>query len=276
VAALREHLRWFDSRPLYGKRIVVTRPRDQAPELVEPLEALGAQAIEAPMIKILPPEDWGPMDAACADPGRFDWIVFSSANAVDAFMGRLQRSPFDLRVLGGVRLCAVGPATADRLARYGLKVDLVPAEYRADTLAQTLIASGDVRGRRVFLPRADIGREVLAEELRKQGAQVTEAVAYRTVAADPDSDGGPDLYHMLLERRIDVITFTSASAVRNLVTAFGAEPAADLLRSTVVASIGPVTAEAAARYNISTGIMPTQYTIPALVDAIVHHFARSS
>jgi uroporphyrinogen III methyltransferase/synthase len=272
VAALREHLRWFDSRPLFGKRILITRPRDQAPELAEPLESLGAETIESPLIRILPPDDYGPLDEACANVGRFDWIVFASGNAVDAFVARLLATPQDLRALHGVKLCAVGSATAEHLSRFGLKVDLVPNEFRAEAIVQGLSASGDLRGLRVFLPRADIGREVVADELRKLGAEVTEAVAYRTVAVESEREGEPDIYRMLLERRIDVVTFTSASAVRNFVTVLGAEPAADLVRTIAVASIGPVTAETAARYDIHTTIMPAQHTIPALVDAIVEYF----
>jgi uroporphyrinogen III methyltransferase/synthase len=275
VAALREHLRWFDARPLFGKRILVTRPREQAAEFADLLEGLGAQAIEAPMIRILPPDDYGPLDEACRSIGRFDWIVFTSGNAVDAFMARLLAAARDLRALGGVKLCAVGPATTERLAKHGLRVDLVPQEYRAETLAQALAESGTVRGLKIFVPRADIGREVVAEELRKHGAEVTEAVAYRTVVAEAEREGEPDIYRMLLERRIDVVTFTSASAVKSFVKVLGPEPAADLLRTTIVASIGPVTAEAAAQYNIRTTIMPAQYTIPALVDAIVEYFGRS-
>jgi uroporphyrinogen III methyltransferase/synthase len=274
VAALREHLRWFDARPLFGKRILVTRPREQAAELADLLEALGAQAIEAPMIRIVPPDSYAPLDEACAHLDRFDWIVFSSANAVDAFMGRLMASPLDVRALGGVKLCAVGPATSARLALHRLKVDLMPSDYRADALAKAISAEGSVRGLRIFLPRADIGREVLADELRKQGAEVTEAVAYRTIVTDPEREGEPDVYRMLLERRIEVVTFTSASAVRNFVKIMGAEPAADLLNATAVASIGPVTAEAASQWQIRTTIMPEQYTIPALVDAIVKYFGK--
>jgi uroporphyrinogen III methyltransferase/synthase len=272
VAGLRDHLRWFDRRPLFGKRILVTRPRDQAAQLVDLLESRGAEAIEAPMIRIAPPEDYSPLDQACLDVGRFDWIVFSSANAVDAFVGRLFASPLDLRALNGVKLCAVGPATAERLARHGLKVDLLPAEYRAEAMLQALSPGGHARGLKVFLPRGDIGRDVVAEELRKQGAEVSEAVAYRTLAVEPEREGGPDVYKMLLERRIDVVTFTSASAVRNFVRVLGAEPVADLLRPTLVASIGPVTAETAAQFGIETAIMPADYTIPALVNAIVQFF----
>jgi uroporphyrinogen III methyltransferase/synthase len=124
----------------------------------------------------------------------------------------------------------------------------------------------------VLLPHADIGRELLTDELRKQGADVTEVVAYRTIAVEADREGEPDIYRMLLERTVDVVTFTSASAVRNFVRILGAEPAADLLATTVVACIGPVTAEAAARSNIETAIQPSSYTIPALVDAIAKYF----
>lgn len=272
VAALREHLRWFDARPLFGKRVLVTRPREQAGELVDLLEAMGAEAIEAPMIRILPPDDYAPLDEACARVGAFDWIIFSSANAVDVFMDRLLGTPHDLRALAGAKLCVVGRATAERLRHYGFKADLTPAEFRAEAVVR---AFTDVRGLKVLVPRADIGREVIADELRKQGAEVTEVVAYRTVVAEPEREGEPDVYRMLLDRRIDVVTFTSASAVRNFVKVVGAEPAADLLRTTIVASIGPVTAEAAAQCNIETTILPAQYTISSLVDAIVGHFEKS-
>lgn len=272
VAGLREHLRWFDARPLFGKRVLVTRPRDQAAELIEQIESTGAEAIEAPMIRILPPDDYTPLDAACANVSTFDAVVFASTNAVDAFIERLLAGPLDLRALHGVTLCAVGVATAERLARHGLKVDLTPSEFRAEQLLKSIAAGGDVRGRRFLLPRADIGREVMADELRKGGADVTEVVAYRTVVAEAEREGEPDIYQMLLERRIDVVTFTSPSAVRNFVNVLGAEPAADLLRTTVVASIGPVTAEAASQFQIQTTVMPAEYTARALVDAIVKYF----
>jgi uroporphyrinogen III methyltransferase / synthase len=276
VAGLRDHLRWFDARPLFGKRIVVTRPREQAVELVRLLEAAGADAIEAPMVRIMPPDDYGPLDEACSRVAEFQWIIFASVNAVDAFIRRLLAGPHDLRALRGVQLCAIGPATAERLARLGLKVDLTPSESRAESLVAAIGETGSVRGANILLPRADIGREVLADELRKQGADVTEVVAYRNVVVEPEREGEPDIYRMLLERRIDVVTFTSPSAVRNFVRVVGAEPAADLLRTTVVASIGPVTAQAAAQWNIETTIVPASYTVPALVEAIVDYFKKKA
>jgi uroporphyrinogen III methyltransferase/synthase len=272
VAGLREHLRWFDDRPLFGRKIVVTRSREQAAELIDMLEERGAEAILAPTIRIMPPEDMAALDRACADAGTFDWLVFTSANAVDSFMERLLAAA-DIRELKGVRICTVGASTASRLSRYGLRVDLTPAEFRAEALVEALKGDGDVRGRRFLIPRADIARDVLVEELRDAGAEVVDVVAYRTVLAGTERDSGPDIYRMLLDREIDAVTFTSASTVRNFARIIGPEQAADLLRTTVVASIGPVTAEAAQQLEIATTVMPERYTIPDLVDALVEHFS---
>jgi uroporphyrinogen III methyltransferase/synthase len=272
VAALREHLRWFDARPLFGKRILVTRPREQAAELVSLLQALGADPIEAPMIRIAPPSDFSALDDACAHLDRFDWVVFASGNAVDAFMGRLLASAADVRALKEVQLCAIGAGTAERFTKFGIKVDLIPPESRAESVVHALLERGEAGGVRFLIPRADIGREVIGEELRRRGGIVTEVVAYRTVAVDPDRDGEPDVYRMLLDRRIDVVTFTSPSSVRSFADRYGAEAAADLLHSTDVAAIGPVTAETAAQLGIACTIVPSQYTIQALCGAIVTHF----
>jgi uroporphyrinogen III methyltransferase / synthase len=148
----------------------------------------------------------------------------------------------------------------------------MPIEFRAEAVVEALKATGDLRGRRILLPRADIARELLADELRKAGAEVTEVSAYRTLKASLVESSGRDIYKMLLDGEIDVVMFTSASTVRNFAQAMGQEQAADLLRTTVVACIGPVTAEAAERLDIKTTVMPAEYTIPALVEAIVHHF----
>jgi uroporphyrinogen III methyltransferase/synthase len=273
VAGLRQHLRWFDERPLFGKRIVVTRSREQAGELIEMLEERGAEAIPAPTIRIAPPEDMEALDRASAQAGTFDWIVFASANAVDFFMTRLLAFG-DVRDLKGVRICTIGPSTASRLARYGIRVDITPAEYRAEAVIDALKADGDIRGRRFLLPRADIARDLLAEELRAAGGEIVEVVAYRTLLGGAERDSDHDIYRMLLDRQIDAVTFTSASTVRNFCAIFGREQAADLLKTTVVASIGPVTAEAAQQLDIATTVMPERYTIPDLVDALVDYFGR--
>jgi uroporphyrinogen III methyltransferase / synthase len=271
VAGLRQHLRWFDERPLFGRRIIVTRPREQSSELVDMLEERGAEAICAPTIRIAPPEDLAALDQAAAQAATYDWIIFTSANAVDHFMSRLLANG-DVRDLKGVRICAVGATTASRIGRYGIRVDLTPAEFRSEALVEALAAAGPLRGARFLLPRADIAREVLPDELREAGADVSDVIAYRTLPAG-EPEGDQDIYRMLLDGEIDAVTFTSASSVRNFAQMYGREQAADLLRPTTVASIGPVTAEAAQQLDITTSVMPERYTVPDLVDALVAHFA---
>jgi uroporphyrinogen III methyltransferase/synthase len=277
VVGFRDHLRWFDARPLFGKRVLVTRPREQSAELCDALATFGAEPIEAPMIRIEPPENPAPLLEAAERAGQFDWIVFTSGNAVQAFMQALLSGDQDLRALKGPKLCTVGPGTAERLTTYGIKVDLVPTEFRAEGVVQALVAQRSLAGANVLLPRADIGRELIADELRAAGAVVTDVVAYRTVIEDVQREGDPDVYGMLLERKIDVVTFTSGSAVRNFAKVYGTEQAVDLLRHTEVATIGPLTTQAAEQLGIRVSIQPTAYTITGLVEAIANHFtARAS
>jgi uroporphyrinogen III methyltransferase/synthase len=273
VVGFRDHLRWFDARPLFGKRILVTRPREQARDLVERLTALGADTIEAPMIRITPPDDPTALLQAAEAPAAFDWIVFTSANSVEGFMTALLSHHRDVRALNGPKLCTVGPGTAERLRRYSVVADLLPEEYRAEAVVGALAAQGPLEGVRVLLPRSDIGREIIAEQLLKAGASVTDVIAYRTVLDEIQREGDPDIYGMLLEGRIDVVTFTSASAVRNFVKIYGADQVADLLKTTTVAVIGPVTADAAQQAGITVSVRPAAYTIGGLVDAIAAHFS---
>ena len=270
----RQRLRWFDNRPLSGRRVVVTRAREQAADLVDRLLDLGAEPVEAPVIHIAPPDDYRPLDAACAAAASFDWIVFTSVNGVDAFLERLLRGPGDLRALGGARLCAIGPATAGRLRRHGLKADVMPAEHRAEAVFDALRQAGTLAGARVLLARADIARPMLADALRSAGAEVTDATAYRTVRAEGWSRTRLD--GLLRAQPPDVVTFTSASTVRNFVEILGSERSRALLVAPRVACIGPVTAGAARELGIETAIMPATYTIPALVEAIAAHFAGQS
>ena len=274
VVGFRDHLRWFDARPLFGTRVLVTRPRDQAAEMVDRLTVLGAESIEAPMIRIVPPHDPDPLLRAAASAGAFDWIVFTSANAVESFMTAFLDGQRDLRSLKGPRLCTVGSGTAERLAKYGIKVDLVPTEFRAEAVVAAMTETGLVEGASVLVPRADIGRDVIADGLRSAGAHITDVVAYRTVLEEAQGDGGPDIYRMLLDGRIDVVTFTSPSAVRNFSAIYGAEQTTDLLKNIIVAAIGPVTADAATQLGIHTTVMPAVSTIPALVDAIAAYVVK--
>lgn len=276
-AGLRQHLRWFDERPLFGTRIVVTRSREQAGEFVERLADLGADVIQAPSIVIQPLDDYGEIDLAIAGISTYHWLVFTSANGVDHFMRRALGRVRDIRDLHGPRICAVGPATAERLQRLFLRVDVMPDEDRAEGVIAALKATGSLEGQRILMPRADIAREVLPEELRKAGADVDDIAAYRTVRATWGQEGQPDIYKMLLEGAVDIVTFTSASSVRHFVTNLGEEQAADLLQQVAVASIGPVTAEAAQQLGVATSIVPdAPYTIASLTDAIVAHVRNRS
>jgi uroporphyrinogen III methyltransferase/synthase len=275
VVGFREHLRWFDNRALFGMRVLVTRPREQAAELVDHLTALGAMPVEAPLIRVMPPADSAPLERAVEQAGKFDWIVFTSANAVDAFLRVLLGRRRDIRALGAARLCAVGTATAAKLAAYGIHVDLIPEEFHAEALVTALKAQGAIAGARVLLPHADIAREVVADGLRDAGAHVTEVVAYRTVVDETLRDAeGTDIYRMLLDHRIDAVTFTSPSAVRAFATIFGQDQAADLLGRVVVASIGPVTSQALRRLGVDVAVQPVVHTARALADALAAYFAQ--
>lgn len=260
-----------ETQPLVGRKVLVTRPIAQAPELLDRLAALGAASIAAPAIRIVPPEDTRPLDEACATATSFAWVVFTSANAVDAFMERLRAVGGSVAALADVRICAIGPATGARIETHGLEVDLAPAEHRGEAVSAALRSRADLRGTRVLLPRADIARPALPDALRTAGADVTEATAYRTIAV-PDWPGA-DVREMLLRRTIDAVTFTSASAVRSAVQSLGAQQAVDLLGATVVAAIGPVTAQAARRLGVETTVMPSTYTTQALARALGDHFA---
>ena len=263
----------LESHPLAGVRVVVTRANAQAAEMVTRLEDLGAEAVAVPTIAIVPPEDPGPLAAACARIGTFDWVVFTSVNAVARVVEHLPDDAGGTRDRPGVRLCAVGAATAEALAGHGLSIDLVPDEYRSEGVIRALRGRGGLAGARVLLPRGNLARDMLPSALQKAGADVTAVTAYRTVPVDLDR-GGPDIRRMLREGRVDVVTFTSGSSVRNFARGLGEAQAADLLRRVEIACIGPVTAEVANRLDIATTIMPAESTVPAMLQAIVDRLAR--
>ena len=254
-------------RPLGGIRVLITRPRGQAADFASALRALGADPVIVPMIEIAPPEDDRPLAEACAAVSSFDWIVFTSANGVDAMMSRIARRDHPL---GETRVVAVGPATAARLTSHGVKADLIPADHRAEAAAAELIAAHDLAGARVLLPRASLATAELPDALRAAGGDVTDVVAYRTV---PAADAGDvDLAGMLERRELDVVTFTSPSAVRAFATLLGGPERADsLLADRLIASIGPVTTRALRTLGLTAHITPDRATVPALVDAIAQH-----
>ena len=270
VAGFREHLRWFDNRPLFGRRVLVTRSRDQAPDLVELLELNGADAVEAPVLRIGPPADAGPLERAAAGVRSFDWVVFTSTNAVAALVGQVLADAHDLRALAGPRVCAVGPGTASRLHRFGVSPDLEPSDHRAGGVVAAMSDTGSLKGARVLLPVAEATADTLGDVLRTAGAEVTDVAAYR--ATTVESDAHLDLYRQLLDRRIDAVTFTSANTVRAFVEIYGAEQSPDLLSGTVVATIGHGAADAAARAGIRVDVPAEGTTMAALVDGLISYF----
>jgi uroporphyrinogen III methyltransferase/synthase len=274
VANLRNHVRWFDERPLFGKRIVVTRSREQARDLCEMLEALGADAIEAPTFKVSPADDPEAIERAAASVGQYAWVIFESANAVTKFLTCVTRGPGDLRSLGGVSLCAIGPSTAERLNAAGLRPDITIPEFRPEEVTEMLNAKRHISGERVLLVRPDHFREVLAADLERNGAVVTDLVAYRTTIESPDAASVQHLYRELLEGAIDAVIFASPTGVQRFALLIGREQAVDLLNTTAVAAMGPVTAAAAAELGIETTVMPSTYTVDGLVGALVEHFKR--
>ena len=263
VAGLRDELRWFDMGPLFGMRVLVTRSRQQAGVLGQLLSAEGAEPIELPTIEIAPLEDFGPLDNALERIGSYAWAVFTSTNGVDAAFGRLAEAGRDARWLGGVRVAAIGPATAAALADRGVVADYVP-----DTFTTSAVAEGfgrfDVGGARVLLLRADIAPEALAEGLRRLGAEVDSVAAYRTLKP---SGAGERARELLGSGSIDVATFTSSSTVRNLVELLGRDRA--LLERVRIASIGPVTSATARELGLRVDVEAREHTVPGLVRALV-------
>jgi uroporphyrinogen III methyltransferase/synthase len=269
VVGLRDTLNWFESRPLFGRSIIVTRAREQASDFKEILQRLGAHCIEFPTIGIEPPPSWEPMDAAISRLSSYHWIIFTSVNGVEFFLQRLFATGCDVRELKGLRLCAIGPKTAEVLDRHGLRLDLIPEEYRAESILDGL--SGEpVTGLRFLMPRALAARDILPETLRRRGAQVDVVAAYQTVL--PDSRTA-SVFQALTQGQVDCLTFTSSSTVSNFFGMFERDAIMPVLKGVAIACIGPVTGQTAEKYGLTVDIMPSTYTIPAMVEAIQDYFA---
>lgn len=272
VVRLREKLRWFDNRPLFGRSILVTRAADQAGEFGAMLGSLGARVVECPTIAIVPPETWDDLDGAIASLDRFHWVVFSSVNAVRFFFERLSASGRDSRALGGCRVCAVGPKTAAALAPFGIRPDLIPADYKGEGVVE-VFRSEAVQGKRVLFPRGDRARDVIPQGLAELGAEVTAPVAYRNVRPEALPAG---VITDLEERRIDCVTFTSSSTVENLAAIVGENRLLRLLEGVAIAAIGPVTAGTCRELGLDVHVEPPEYTLAAMTDALVEHFSRKA
>lgn len=263
-------LRWFDRRPLFGRRVLVTRSKEQAPETVAQLRARGAVAISVPTIGFEPPTDDALTKAVATLPGGYDWVAFTSANGVDYTLREVERSGRDVRAFGGCRIAAIGPATARALDRRGLRADLVATEFKGEGLADELLRATSSAPSRLLLPRAQSAREALPELLRASGWHVDVVDAYET--RSPPAKALAGLVSSLEERTIDAVLFTSSSTVDNLCDLLGTS-AAFLLSSVRVASIGPITTSTAIGRGLRVDVTAERYTVPELVAALERSFA---
>ncbi len=258
----------IEDKPLSGRRIVITRPRSQSLSFVEEIERLGGKVVEFPTIEIIPPQSYEPLDNAIQNIGSYDWIIFTSANGVRFFFNRFHELQKDIGALKGIRIAAIGPKTAEELEALSLRADVVPAEYRAEAILQELKRE-EFRGKRILLPRAAQAREILPDTLRERGAELDVIEAYRTVGSESDS---AEVRSLLRAGTIDLVTFTSSSTVRHFAALFPEEDVAELLASTAVGCIGPITRATAEELGIRVDLVAREYTVHGLTQAIVEYF----
>ena len=268
VVNLRQTLKWFEDRPLLGKRIVVTRARQQASDLVRLLSDQGAECLEYPTIEIMPPKDPEPLKQAVENLSAYDWIVFTSVNGVIYFFEQLFAAGKDVRALGRMQTAAIGPATAERLLEFGLTSDIVPETYRAESVVEAF-EKVKLKGTKILLPRAREARPILPKELTKMGAAVHEIPAYETLKALENTD---DLVQKLKDNQIDLITFTSSSTVKNFKALLPPDDFKTLMQGVVIASIGPITSDTAEELGFEVQITAESYTISGLVEAILQNY----
>jgi uroporphyrinogen III methyltransferase/synthase len=258
----------LDKKALRVKKILNTRFRDQSAEFTTRLKNFGAEVIEFPTIEIVPPVTWNKLDQAIDQLKSYDWIIFTSANGVNFVWQRLQEKGKN-RLPSSLKICAIGPATANQLKKREIAVDYIPKEYIAEAVLKGF-EKMDVKGKRILLTRAKKARDILPKGLRKIGAEVDVVEAYRTIKP---RGSGKRLRQLLKNEEIDVITFTSSSTVNHFVEILKKENLKKLLKGIAIACIGPVTTQTAKKWGMKVHIQPKKYTIPALTQAIVNYFA---
>ena len=269
VVSLRDELAWFDNRPLFGKSVLVTRSRTQASRMCELLEGAGAIPVELPAIAIAPPDDFAPLDDAVRRLSAFGWVIFASINAVDSVFERLDARGQDARAFGTAHVGAIGPVTAEALERRGIRPDFTPSRSVSSAALDELSAI-DWSRVPVLLPTADIGRDELAEGLSRLGAHIERVTAYRTVTPPDAAQRAKEAF----AEGIDIVTFTSSSTVRNLLSLL--DNSKDTLSGSLVACIGPVTANTARELGLRVDIEAEEHTVEGLADALIQHFQIES
>lgn len=264
VVRMRQRIDWFESKPLFGRRIVVTRAREQSSDLKAALEEAGAVVLQFPTIEIVPPSSLASLDRVIEETGLYQWLIFTSQNGVRSFFDRLREKRLDSRALSEARIAAVGDSTASELGKYGILADLIPDKFQSEALLPLL--PGDMNGIRVALIRAESGREDLIEGIQARGGRVDLAVAYRSV---PRYDFAEELRELIREKLIDVVTFTSSSTVENFFSALSADERTALLSRAIVASIGPVTSRTLRELGVEVGVEASAASVASLSEAIL-------
>lgn len=275
VVNLRKKLKWFENKPLFGQRILVTREHTEG---FDPLEELGAEIVEFHTIRIVPPDDWSELDRAIEKIDSYNWLVLTSVNGVKFFFRRLIDRERDIRDLKGVKICAVGTKTAAAINKHGIKVDLVPKQFNAEGLVDSFIKETNVRangssplqGMKILLPRAQNARAVFPDKIKELGGEIDVFTAYKT---EKPETHGKRMKRFLKEGKITIATFTSAATFNNFMEIMG-EDAIGLLKDVTIAVIGPVTAKAVEKAGLKVDIMPKEATVDAMVDAIKEKTAK--
>lgn len=272
VVLLRKTMKWFENRPLLGKKIMVTRARAQASDLVAALSELGAECMEYPTIKISPPNDYEKLDKAIQNLPAYDWLIFTSVNGVAFFFERLFKNSLDTRSLGHVKTAVIGPATQKKLKAFGLTSDILPENYRAESVVAAF-ENEELAGKKILLPRAKEARPILPVELTKMGARVDEITAYQTIPVEDNKDR---VLERLKNKSIHMVTFTSSSTVKNFKRLIPDRDFTSLLDGVTIASIGPITTETAQKLGFTVHVTAEEYTIPGLCEAIQKYYKSMS
>jgi uroporphyrinogen III methyltransferase/synthase len=269
VAKLRESLGWFEKKPLFGRRILITRSREQSGKMAQEISEQGGEPVLFPTIRILPPADFSELDNAIMRIGSFDWVIFTSVNGVERFFERFFHIKEDIREMAGPKLGAIGPVTAAAIRKFGFKVELLAKEFVAEGVLEGL-SRQEVQGKRFLIPRAEKAREILPEGITAMGGEVEIVSVYRTGL--PDDSDVARIRSMLERKELDAVTFTSSSTVTHFVEMIGKTAVPALLERTTVASIGPITSKTLQENALPVNVEAGEYTIDGLIAAMAKHF----
>ncbi|HDD35542.1 MAG TPA: uroporphyrinogen-III C-methyltransferase [Candidatus Desulfofervidus auxilii] len=267
VVKLREKLNWWEKKPLFGKKILVTRTQEQASEIVKLLQSLGAKCYSVPTISIIPPSNLELLDKAIAQLKTYDWCLFTSVNGVKYFFERLEYFNKDVRAFGNVKIGVIGAKTAQALRQKGIKPDIMPNEFRAEALADALLKLG-IKDKKILLARAEKARDVLPETLKAAGANIDIVPVYQTIIPKDKKV----ILKKLFDEGIDIIVFTSSSTVKHLAILMQPQSLSQVLKGIIIACIGPVTAQTLSEFGLSADIIPTTFTIESLVEKMIAYF----